>query len=341
MLLTGCYYQKVTPAEDFTYEFIDGEVMITGYTGSELDIVIPEMIEKRTVTIIGEEAFKGYDMNSIILPKTLVTVKKDAFYGCKKLKEIVFPESVTEVFGEYCLSDCENLESIHLPDTLKTFECELRGTPWYENQPDGVIYIDNVCFGFKGEDYPDSLEIKSGTKSIIRLFQGFVSDVPRIEKRTGMNFTDIYIPESVENIAPKSVGYYTKQQWNYGIVSGQLVNHDFTIHGKTGTCAETYAKDNNITFLNTDKQGVAIDGNYLLADTNYHYATIDEMIASKNYYLVISGNNALLQTPNGTQEMKVDTNKQTIADLNGNNEESYMIDEEGRIIIEDMIFEKQ
>ena len=62
--------KQTSPVEDFTYEFEEGTVKITGYTGADREIVVPDTIEERPVTTIGEEAFSGYDLVSIVLPDT-------------------------------------------------------------------------------------------------------------------------------------------------------------------------------------------------------------------------------------------------------------------------------
>src|SRR5690625_1091290 len=42
----------------------DGTVTITGYTGNATDITIPEEIDEKTVTVIGESAFKSKNLTS-------------------------------------------------------------------------------------------------------------------------------------------------------------------------------------------------------------------------------------------------------------------------------------
>lgn len=109
--------KQTSPVEDFTYEFEEGTVKITGYTGADREIVVPDTIEERPVTTIGEEAFSGYDLVSIVLPDTLKTIEKDAFYQCTNLKSIEVPDGVTEI-GTRAFDKCEELINVNLPDTL-------------------------------------------------------------------------------------------------------------------------------------------------------------------------------------------------------------------------------
>lgn len=111
--------QKASPIEDFEYEFNDGTVTITGYTGTDLEIVIPDTIEERSVTVIGEKAFSEYDMTSIVLPHTLTEIGNNAFNSCKLLEKIDIPDSVTYI--SYCaFCYCENLKEVNLGKGLET-----------------------------------------------------------------------------------------------------------------------------------------------------------------------------------------------------------------------------
>lgn len=209
ILVSACGKQKASPVEDFEYEFEDGEAIITGYIGSDLDIVIPYEIEERPVTVIGKEAFKGYDMKSIVVPEGVHTIEYCAFEDCNVLEKISLPDSIREIANSsYAFYD----------------------TQWYNNQPDGVLYIDNVLVGVKGENYfsfhkskqdTPTCEVKNGTKIIL-------SNAFFYEK----TLMKVVIPDSVEYIG------------------GALFNSDIVkIYGKTGSVAEIYANENGIPFV--------------------------------------------------------------------------------------------
>ena len=89
--------------EGFTYEVADGVVTITGYTGTEVNVVIPETIDSCPVTVIGETAFVGNTtLESITLPASVKQVK--------------------------CLLDsCVNLKRIYIPDIAFWFETQFAG----------------------------------------------------------------------------------------------------------------------------------------------------------------------------------------------------------------------
>lgn len=78
--------------EGFTYEVADGAVTITGYVGSEANVVIPETIDTYPVTVIGETAFaNNATLESITLPASVKQVKS-LLDTCTNLKRIYISE---------------------------------------------------------------------------------------------------------------------------------------------------------------------------------------------------------------------------------------------------------
>lgn len=109
--------------EGFTYEVADGAVTITGYVGTEVNVVIPETIDSCPVAVIGETAFVGNTtLESITLPASVKQVK--------------------------CLLDsCTNLKRIYIPDIAFWFETQFAGnllTGGRELYVNGVLLEDFV-----------------------------------------------------------------------------------------------------------------------------------------------------------------------------------------------------
>ena len=69
---------------DFEYEIDEGRVTITGYTGKDRDVVIPDEIEGLPVTRIGSYAFQycALGLTSITLPNSITTIGDRAFQDC-------------------------------------------------------------------------------------------------------------------------------------------------------------------------------------------------------------------------------------------------------------------
>lgn len=62
MLMAECQFASAESGSDFVYELNDaGEAVITGYTGSDMLLIIPEEIDGHTVTGIADLAFQGND----------------------------------------------------------------------------------------------------------------------------------------------------------------------------------------------------------------------------------------------------------------------------------------
>ena len=84
--------------------------------------------EQYTVTEIAGSACVNCDtLIFVFIPNTVIEIGDQAFARCNKLSNIIIPQSVTKI-GSYAFS----------------------GTAWYDNQPDGPIYINNVLYAYKG-----------------------------------------------------------------------------------------------------------------------------------------------------------------------------------------------
>ena len=92
---------KSTVSGDFTYSLLpDDTVEITGYSGTETDLVIPSKLDGYTVTSIGAHAFydKG-DLRSVQLPESLLKIGSYAFMNCSGITSIELPDSIEEIEG--------------------------------------------------------------------------------------------------------------------------------------------------------------------------------------------------------------------------------------------------
>ena len=89
--------KTATAAEYFTYEDNEyGTVTITGYIGSDTEVVIPEQIDGKSVTGIGGDAFYCCDsLTSIEIPASVTEIGSEVFYGCSSLTNIIVDEDNT------------------------------------------------------------------------------------------------------------------------------------------------------------------------------------------------------------------------------------------------------
>ncbi len=104
---------------NFEYGVLDdGTVELTGYKGSEQKVDVPEKINKKSVTRIGNLAFKDCTkITSIAMPDSVAYIGRSAFYNCTSLKSITIPDGVKEI-GYAAFSECAGLVSVKIPDNV-------------------------------------------------------------------------------------------------------------------------------------------------------------------------------------------------------------------------------
>lgn len=87
----------------YTYTVSGDRVTITGYSGTDATLVIPDTIDGLSVVGIGREAFKGASFGEVILPSSLERIDWFAFSECTALKKVSIPASVNKI--EYGVFD--------------------------------------------------------------------------------------------------------------------------------------------------------------------------------------------------------------------------------------------
>ena len=158
------------------------------YLNGELltSVTIPDDVKE-----IKNEVFVGYtELTSVTIPEGVTRIGNYAFQNCTGLTSVVLPNSVTNI-GDYAFNGCNALENITFGENLEDIGVKaFYGTTWYNNQPDGLLYVGKTLYAYKGT-MPDStsIEIKEGTTKIA------------IGAFIGCNgLTSITIPESVTGI---------------------------------------------------------------------------------------------------------------------------------------------
>lgn len=121
-------------------DFVIKNGVLTKYTGSGGDVVIPDEVIKignkafewcknlQNVTIpkniakIGNNAFHGCEnLQNVIIPEGVKKIEDRTFCGCKKLQNIVIPKSVIEI-GKDAFCGCESLQNIAIPENVTVIE---------------------------------------------------------------------------------------------------------------------------------------------------------------------------------------------------------------------------
>jgi len=109
----------------------------------------------------------GEELTDLVIPDSVTSIGDYAFYGCSGLTSVTIPNSATSI-GSCAFYGCSGLASVDIPNSVT----EIGGfafyeTSWYDNQKDGLLYINNLLYCYKGT-MPEntSIEIKEGTVSI-------------------------------------------------------------------------------------------------------------------------------------------------------------------------------
>ena len=152
-----------------TYQIIDGVRQDTVQTTYTFDTLGKHTVKyKLDGTSISDSAFYYCDgLTSVTIPNSVTSIGNAAFYNCTGLTSVTIPNSVTSI-GSGAFSNCTGLTSITIPNSVTSFgENVFRGTAWYNNQPDGLVYAGKVAYKYKGTmPSGTSIVLKEETKVI-------------------------------------------------------------------------------------------------------------------------------------------------------------------------------
>lgn len=162
------------------------------------------------------------NLQEIALPRNIQTFtpstyNSGAFYGCKNLTRVTFPEGLTAI-GQNCFRNCAKLESIELPSSVRTLDiyafygCKLLTSVVI---PEGVEaiprFLFDSCTALTDVTLPNSV-----TKIGASAFNGcslttinFGQGVKTIENSAFQNcgeLTEIILPDATETLGQNAFG---------------------------------------------------------------------------------------------------------------------------------------
>ena len=132
-------------------------------------ITLPNTIES-----ISSYAFYGCTgLTSFKFPEKVDRISSLSFYGCSSLTSVAFPSALKEI-GSLAFSKCSSLATFTIPESVLAIEnAAFKDTKWYENQPKGLLYKDNVLLGYKDDKPNGRVVVKANTRVIAgRAFDG-------------------------------------------------------------------------------------------------------------------------------------------------------------------------
>ena len=255
--------EEVFKSRDYEYRVLeDGAAEITSYSGKDSVLKIPNTLDGKTVTSIGDEAFSGCRaLTSIELPDSVTSMGVNLFAGCESLKNIqvsleqpVFavidgvlfnkaekslicypagkqeeayevPQGIQQIkFGAF--AGCRFLTTIELPDSVTSIGdgafAECSALTNIE-LPDGLTSIGE--YAFLGCSALTSIELPDSVTSIGDVAFSYCSSLTSIE-----------LPDSVTSIGDSA---FEKCD-------------NLTMTVQRDSYAARYAKDNNLNYTYPD-----------------------------------------------------------------------------------------
>lgn len=233
-------------------------------------VTIPNMVDGKRVTEVGNHAFKGCvgiekivisegievlgngvfmnckELKEVVLPRTLKRIGTTDPTGCPKilgtmtklegtfeytaLEEVVIPDSVKYI-GEYAFSGCNRLKRVVLPEELK--EIKQYTFCWCKSLQEVVFPQDLRVVGMEAFEGCESLKNVVLPEGVNSIEQGAFAGCRSMES--------IYIPDSVNEIGGgKGNGFMQ----TFGQPDDR--HTDFTILCNAGSYAMSYARKQQI-----------------------------------------------------------------------------------------------
>ena len=91
--------------EDYEYYSDDIGIVLTKYTGSDTEVIVPSEIAGKAIVKIEGTFYSNNSIEEVILPEGITIIGEQAFYGCTNLKSVILPES-TEIIDDYAFAYC-------------------------------------------------------------------------------------------------------------------------------------------------------------------------------------------------------------------------------------------
>lgn len=134
MILSACG-DKATEGLEYTAR--NGGYYVTGYHGTDVNVVIPDTYNDVPVTGIAEEAFAESDIQTVEVGGNVEIIEQAAFYRASLLREVHLPASLrilsegSVVKGAF--SQCVSLETVTFEKDCKLEEIGASAFAWCEN----------------------------------------------------------------------------------------------------------------------------------------------------------------------------------------------------------------
>lgn len=144
--------ENYTEGLEFTLN-TDGEsYSVSGYSGTDTNVIIPVIYKGLSVTSIGDRAFYNCSsLESIIIPESVISIGYQSFYKCSSLITVKIPNNVTSISVQ-TFAGCSSLTSVVVSNSVTSIGqaafswCDSLETVYYTGTKEqwNCIKIDNV-----------------------------------------------------------------------------------------------------------------------------------------------------------------------------------------------------
>lgn len=107
--------------------------------------------------------------DTVLIPDGVIGINEDAFENAYSMRSLFIPDSVEYIFEEF--SENRALEEIFMSSNIMMIpSTAFLNTKWYQDQPDGWIYLNRILMGYKGSTKRraslEMVHIKEGTQCV-------------------------------------------------------------------------------------------------------------------------------------------------------------------------------
>ncbi|MBE5922999.1 MAG: hypothetical protein E7271_00845 [Lachnospiraceae bacterium] len=232
-------------------------------------------------------------LTEVNFPDTLETIGQSAFYNCTSLKEVNLPEKVNTI-NSSAFNGCTSLEKVTIPSSVKTIygnafsHCEALTDLTIS---EGVTTIYSNAFEYNKSlakvTLPDSLQTLGeyafrccDVLGEVHLGAG-LKTVPKYCFYEDPELVSVVLPQQITKVDEFAFGNCTKftdVTMNRNVTSAAVNAFSYpaklSIHGVSGTYAETFANDNNIKFTVLGASTTAIKLNKTTLELGRGYTAV-------------------------------------------------------------------
>lgn len=187
----------------------------------QYDNKVTAVVVKSGVTAIGDYAFYDLEnLKSVSLPQTVTALGEGAFYDCEKLTAADLPAGLLTM-GEYVFAGCDLLRSVSIPGGVK----EIPG------------------WAFDGCEALSSVTVSEGVAAIDTSAFEDCQSLQKIDLPASVQRLGAYVFDDCRRLASVTV-----RSRNCVFPTLGLGTVSFTIHGYSGSTAETFARQRGYQF---------------------------------------------------------------------------------------------